>query len=681
MPHSAELTTSDRRQCPRRLWISLATLALSFTAAIESEPDDDLAGENVPQPELEVVVVNRTPPAYALVFGNGSNAVAARRQLDLLLRRKLNTVNSICRLTDSQKQKLQLAGRGDMKRLLDRLEEIGPQFQLAGNDQNKFKALVDEARLLQRSLNPAIHDDKSLFVKSLRATLKDYQFARYEAHRVVTVAGGAIQSRLHGPDEVVEINLAGSTIADGDLERLGKLSGVQVLALNGTRVTDAGLLHLKAMTDLKSLTLDDTQVTDAGLAHLSGLARLEWLSLANTRVTGGGLAHLKGLTSLQHLDLEHTQVTDPGLLHLTGLVGLKHLDLARTLVTNRGLLHLKGLVGLQCLCLIHTRVTDAGLEHLEGLTGLEEIWLPNGRVQSGRPRRDESAPAETPSADPMLGEEPGKMRDDNRLKIKLVWCRPGYLRMENRAKRVDDGALAENRLADLQNVEDGRPVKVLVSRGFWLGRYEITQGEWKQMMGTEPWKVQPTIPEQPDVAATHIVWNDAMEFCRRLTADERQAGRLSTEWEYTLPTEAQWERACRAGTETQFSFGDDVAELDEYAWSQTNSGGRPHPVGQKKPNPWGLYDMHGNVREWCRDVFVERLPGGRDPEVQAGGENRVCRGGNYYLPPASCRSASRDSYAPNGPIAFRLALSPIGRGNAHGTITEKPKRPIALPPR
>jgi len=206
-------------------------------------------------------------------------------------------------------------------------------------------------------------------------------------------------------------------------------------------------------------------------------------------------------------------------------------------------------------------------------------------------------------------------------------------------------------------------VKVFLSHGFWLGKYEITRSEWQQLMQTTPWNVEPNT----EIAATFITWPKAMEFCRRLTEQERQAGRLPEGWEYTLPTEAQWERACRAGTATQFSFGDDVSELDKYAWFQDNAQAVnesfPHPVGQKRPNPWGLYDMHGNVREWCRDVFIAELPGGRDPEVTIGGQNRVIRGGNYFLPALSCRSSCRDSSPPDGPIAFRLALSPVGHAS------------------
>jgi formylglycine-generating enzyme required for sulfatase activity len=122
-------------------------------------------------------------------------------------------------------------------------------------------------------------------------------------------------------------------------------------------------------------------------------------------------------------------------------------------------------------------------------------------------------------------------------------------------------------------------VKASLTQGYWIGKYEVTQSEWKQVMETEPWmydkwaaiqKARDT-PEGADYPATYVSWDDAIDFCDELTKQERQAGRLSNDWEYTLPTEAQWEYACRAGTETKFSFGDDVSKFGDYAWFHDNA--------------------------------------------------------------------------------------------------------------
>ena len=145
-------------------------------------------------------------------------------------------------------------------------------------------------------------------------------------------------------------------------------------------------------------------------------------------------------------------------------------------------------------------------------------------------------------------------------------------------------------------------------------------------------------------------WDDAVKYCAKLTERERAAGRLPADWKYDLPTEAQWEYACRAGTTTAYSFGDDKSKMGEYAWFQKNAYGvdemYAHLVGLKKPNAWGLYDMHGNVWEWCRDGYQQKLPGGTDPEAPAAAI-RMYRGGGWGYLVSSCRSAHRYGDAPD----------------------------------
>ncbi len=211
------------------------------------------------------------------------------------------------------------------------------------------------------------------------------------------------------------------------------------------------------------------------------------------------------------------------------------------------------------------------------------------------------------------------------------------------------------------------PAKVFLKHGYWLGQCEVTQAEWKQVMATEPWQGKNFVKVGADFPATSISWDDAMKFCRNLTEQERKERRLPADCEYTLPTEAQWERACRARTETQFSFGDDEFKLGDYGWFNDNSRDArqqcAHIVGQKKPNPWGLHDMHGNVWEWCRDVHDSRVRGGIDPERTKGGTARVFRGGSWYVIAGSCRSAVRVGGDPtfrDVSLGFRVALSRCG---------------------
>ena len=186
---------------------------------------------------------------------------------------------------------------------------------------------------------------------------------------------------------------------------------------------------------------------------------------------------------------------------------------------------------------------------------------------------------------------------------------------------------------------------VKITEPFYLSVYEITQQQYEKVMGVSPWQGKSIVQEGRDNPATHVGWDDAVEFCRKLSEQEGV--------EYRLPTEAQWEFSCRAGTTTVHSFGDDASKLGEYAWYSKNTldidEQYAHRVGQKLPNPWGLYDMHGNVWEWCRDRYA---PYGSekvltDPTGSAQGENRVLRGGSFLDAPSPIvRSATRGASLP-----------------------------------
>ena len=209
---------------------------------------------------------------------------------------------------------------------------------------------------------------------------------------------------------------------------------------------------------------------------------------------------------------------------------------------------------------------------------------------------------------------------------------------------------------------DGSGVAVAVTKPFWLGKTEVTQGQWKQVMGKEPWKGEDSVQADKDCPALHVDWNDATAFCQRLTDTDHKNGKLPAGESYHLPTDAEWEYACRAGTKTAYSFGDDDKQLGEYGWFAGNTAGEQyaHAVGLKKPNPWGLYDMHGNVWEWCSDWNDGKLLRGTDPVGPEGGSGRVSRGGCWGDSPGGCRSAYRFLYDPSYRdriLGFRVARS------------------------
>jgi formylglycine-generating enzyme required for sulfatase activity len=198
---------------------------------------------------------------------------------------------------------------------------------------------------------------------------------------------------------------------------------------------------------------------------------------------------------------------------------------------------------------------------------------------------------------------------------------------------------------------------VTISHDFWMGKFEVTQAEYEQLTGKNP----SHFPGDTNRPVEKVSFNDAVTFCSTLTARERAAGRLTPTWEYRLPTEAEWEYACRAGSTNLFSFGDDSAVADKYAWTIENGETITHPVGQKRPNAWGLYDMHGNVWEWCSDWFAP-YPAGllTDPIGPTEGKYKVFRGGGWNNDVAMARCSNRFMMEPNKGIhfvGFRLALA------------------------
>jgi formylglycine-generating enzyme required for sulfatase activity len=228
------------------------------------------------------------------------------------------------------------------------------------------------------------------------------------------------------------------------------------------------------------------------------------------------------------------------------------------------------------------------------------------------------------------------------VKLELVRIPPGEFLMGS-AESTEDTATFFNK------TYVGRPLKavffndehprhrVRITQPFYLGKYLVTQEQWEAVMGNNPSDFKG--PKNP---LEHVSWNECQKFLKRL--NDKVGGA-----KFQLPTEAQWEYACRTGSKTRYCFGDDEKQLGEYAWYNENSGNTTHPVGKKKPNAWGLYDMHGNVWEWCqdwwKDGYYKESPVD-DPTGAATGSYRVFRGGSWDNPARDCRSALRVSHLP-----------------------------------
>ena len=274
------------------------------------------------------------------------------------------------------------------------------------------------------------------------------------------------------------------------------------------------------------------------------------------------------------------------------------------------------------------------------------------------------APAATPRVEPAQPQA-GESREFDG--IEFVWVPAGEFLMGSTSSEAGD---------------DGRPLtRVRIRRGYWLGKYEVTQAQWRAVMGSNPshftgWGCGNCPVEK-------VSWEDAQEFIRRL--NRRSGGDR-----YRLPREAEWEYAARAGTS-----GDRYGNVDAVAWYSRNSGGRTHPVGRKAPNAWGLYDMLGNVWEWVEDWYEDHLPGGTvtDPRGPGSGTYRLNRGGCWHHHARYCRAPNRDFDLPGtraDNLGFRLlrtewpfALLPgypmrseeIGGGRSRA----RPKRRTARP--
>jgi len=230
------------------------------------------------------------------------------------------------------------------------------------------------------------------------------------------------------------------------------------------------------------------------------------------------------------------------------------------------------------------------------------------------------------------------------IKMNFVFISPGEFTMGSPADEIGPFG------------DESPQRQVTISRGFWLAETPTTQSQWLRVMENNPSRFTGDLNRPVEM----ISWNDAKKFAEQLTERMRKQGVIDGNQRFGLPTEAQWEYACRAGTTTRYSFGNNENQLADHAWFCSNSNQSTQPVRQLKPNPWGLFDMHGNVWEWCEDCFGEyKADSVTDPTGPNEGMYRVLRGGSWFLDLLFLRSACRHGGAPvicSNDVGVRLIL-------------------------
>jgi len=284
-----------------------------------------------------------------------------------------------------------------------------------------------------------------------------------------------------------------------------------------------------------------------------------------------------------------------------------------------------------------------------------------------KPTGEAAIPAARPKASPS---PPAKIVT-NSLGMALVRIDPGSFPMGSSKDQIDRlmREFPDSKREWFENEQPQHAVEI--TRAFYLGAHQVTLGQYGPVTGINPCRFKGS----EDLPVESVSWFDAVAFCNKLSEREKRTPfyRINgTEVNvlggdgYRLPTEAEWEYACRAGSATIYPFGDDASALGEFAWYDKNSENKTHPVGQKSPNGWGLHDMLGNVWEWCADWYEAKYYASSppaDPPGASGASHRVIRGGGWRYQPVYCRSAGRGGYEPADRsiyLGFRLAVGESG---------------------
>ena len=475
-------------------------------------------------------------------------------------------------------------------------------------------------------------------------------------------------------------------VSDFNLECLRSIP-LKQLSLQNTSVTDEGIEQLEQLSSLEKLYLSGTHVSDHSLGHLSEAHNLVVLTLSSTLVTDAGVRHIARLSSLEKLLLTKTAIGDAALMHVEHLKALEELHLQETQITDAGLQHLSKLKNLTVLDLYGTQITPAGVADLQKSLPKCRINLERNTTGS----RDISGPDTAPLAiAPFSPEEVRRFQEEwakhlgvpvefsNSIGMKMVLIPPGEFLMGSSEEEIAALLKEASEHWSRNYSSEGPRHRVRITEPFYFAAHEVTVGHFRSFAESTGYRTEAETNGEGDVGGrgddkpeqstefnwmnvgfeqtdrhpvVNVTFDDAIAFCKWLSDEDEE--------KYCLPTEAQWEYACRAGSASKWSFGDNEREISKYAWS--GKGETTSPVGQKLPNGYGLYDIHGNAAEWCSDWYAEDYYNSSpfdDPQGPASGTAHVVRGGHYHAAPDRASSSCRYSY-PGLPPRSSLGFRPI----------------------
>jgi serine/threonine protein kinase/formylglycine-generating enzyme required for sulfatase activity len=605
-------------------------------------------------------------------------------------------------------QRLCLTGRSYDQRSLKQLGHV-PLLGLNLGDSTLDDAAVEEVVKL-RSLtylavdNTRINDRAVELIAALPA-LEELRLSN-------TSVTGAVMKYLAAAPRLQHLAIHNSHLSDNDLTDLPKFKRLRILALNESKsLRDGCCPPIRAAEWLQEVGLSFTGVGDKGVAELAGHPGLRSLGLAGTAVTSDSLPHLASMPNLRHLSLDSTSVLNRNLSLLVKLP-LEELGLSGTSITNEGVKSLEGLTSLTKVSFADTSLTDASIDSLIKIHTLRECNLIGTLITAtGIARLKQALPectvawdetdAASPPAAPANGPEPppAKLPTNrptgaeftNSIGMRFCLIPGGHFNMGLDAAQVQELMATAGGDEHLRDCVQSAALehRVVISQPFYLSVHEVTQKQYAAVMGANPSHFASSGAGKESVAGIDtsncpvemVSWNDAVEFCFKLSEQEGLQPVLARNGQpvtipagsgYRLPTEAEWEYACRARTTTRYWTGDDTSTFAKAAWHQASSEGRTQIVGELQANPFGLFDMHGNVGEWVHDKWGKeyysqftdehavdpRGPGDR-------GAPRGVRGGAWHLPAAYHFAGMRGHAEEGGTsqhVGFRVAIAAMAGG-------------------